>query len=284
MIQFTKRNLLLYFRDKVAVFFSLLAVMITFLLYIFVFRNLYGTYFFGVDDLRAVTDIWAISGMLAAPTVTTPLGALCMLIDDRKRKLYQDFYAAPVSRIKITAGYLLSSFLVGIIMSFALLLVTQVYIVINGGKLFSILQYLQVLGVITVSTFSGAGLVLMLVSFFPTTNAYTGFSLVLGTLMGFVCGNYMPMGLLPEPAQWFIKICPVAHSSALIRQILIEDTMQEFLGGIEQIDISFISQYLGIELTIGSYVIPPWVHIAFLTVTGILFYSIAIPVLSRKRK
>lgn len=284
MIQFTKRNLLLYFRDKVAVFFSLLAVLITFILYIVVFRNLYGTYFFGVDDLRAVTDIWAISGMLAAPTVTTPLGALCMLIDDRKRKLYQDFYAAPVSRMKITAGYLLSSFLVGIIMSFALLIITQIYIIANGGELFSILQYLQVMGVIILSTFSGAGLVLMLVSFFPTSNAYTGFSLVLGTLMGFVCGNYMPMGLLPKAAQWFVKICPVAHSSALIRQILIKDTMQEFLGGVEGLDLSFVSQYLGIELTFGSYVAAPWVHVAYLAVTGILFYSLAIPILSRKRK
>lgn len=284
MIQFTKRNLLLYFRDKVAVFFSLLAVMITFILYIIVFRNLYGTYFFGIDDMRAITDIWAISGMLAAPTVTTPLGALCMLIDDRKRKLYQDFYAAPVSRIKITAGYLFSSFLVGVIMSAALMFVTQIYILINGGRLFSLLQYLQVFGVIIISTFSGAGLVLMLVSFFPTSNAYTGFSLVLGTLMGFVCGNYMPMGLLPDAAQWFIKICPVAHSSALIRQILLKDTMQELLGGIEQVDISYISQYLGIELTFGSYTVSPWVHIAFLAATGILFYSLAIPILSKKRK
>lgn len=284
MIHFTKRNLLLYFHNKASVFFSLLAVMITFLLYIFVFRNLYSVGLFGESSIQGITDFWAIGGILAAPTVTTPLGSLWVFVDDRNRKLYRDFYAAPVARTKLTGGYLLSSFLIGIIMSCALLLAAQAYLLSTGAGWFSPRQYAMLLVTLILSTFSGAGFVLLLVSLFHRNDAFTSFSIIIGTLMGFLSGNYMPMGLMPETAQNIIKLCPVAHASALLRQILAKEPLHEVLSGIPNMAESYFSQFMGIELAIGEKVIPVWGHLAYLAGTGILFYSLAIFVLSRKRK
>lgn len=277
-----KRNLLLYFRDKMSVFFSLLAVLITFILYIFVFRNLYSQSSYGM--LYNLIDVWAICGIVITPTVTTPLGSLWIYVDDRKNKLYQDFYIAPVKRWKITGGYMLSSFTIGVIMSTILLAVTQIFLVANGMSLFTWQQYLQAFGVILLSTFSGAGLTLFLVGMFSSSNAFSGFSLVLGTLMGFVCGNYVPMGLLPEAAQTVIKFCPAAHASALLRQIFLNDTMSSMVNGAPQEFVDYTSTYFGIKLRYGETVMEPWVHITVLVVTGIVFYALAIPVCSRKRK
>ncbi len=282
MKQIMKRNLLLYFRDKMSVFFSLLAVLITFILYIFVFRNLYSQSSYGM--LYNLIDVWAICGIVITPTVTTPLGSLWIYVDDRKNKLYQDFYIAPVKRWKITGGYMLSSFTIGVIMSTILLAVTQIFLVANGMSLFTWQQYLQALGVILLSTFSGAGLTLFLVGMFSSSNAFSGFSLVLGTLMGFVCGNYVPMGLLPEAAQTVIKFCPAAHASALLRQIFLNDTMSSMVNGAPQEFVDYTSTYFGIKLRYGETVMEPWVHITVLVVTGIVFYALAIPVCSRKRK
>lgn len=282
MKQIMKRNLLLYFRDKMSVFFSLLAVLITFILYIFVFRNLYSQSSYGM--LYNLIDVWAICGIVITPTVTTPLGSLWIYVDDRKNKLYQDFYIAPVKRWKITGGYMLSSFTIGVIMSTILLAVTQIFLVANGMSLFTWQQYLQAFGVILLSTFSGAGLTLFLVGMFSSSNAFSGFSLVLGTLMGFVCGNYVPMGLLPEAAQTVIKFCPAAHASALLRQIFLNDTMSSMVNGAPQEFVDYTSTYFGIKLRYGETVMEPWVHITVLVVTGIVFYALAIPVCSRKRK
>lgn len=258
--------------------------MITFLLYVFVFRNLYSVGLFGEESLQGITDFWAIGGILAAPTVTTPLGSLWVFVDDRNRKLYRDFYAAPVSRTKITGGYLLSSFFIGIIMSCALLIAAQIYLLTTGAGWFSLEQYIMLFGTLVLSTFSGAGFVLLLVSLFHSNDAFTSFSIIIGTLMGFLSGNYMPMGLMPEAAQSIIKLCPVAHTSALLRQILAKEPMHEILSGIPDLAESYFSQFMGIELAIGETVIPVWGHIAYLAGTGILFYSLAIFVLSRKRK
>ncbi len=284
MNQIVKRNLTLYFRDRVSVFFSLLAVMINFLLYIFIFRDLYGTSLFNLPDIREITDAWAIGGMLAAPTVTTPLGALCVLVNDRNLKKYQDFYTSPISRSKITGGYLCSSYIIGVIMTCALLVVAQIYLLINGGEVFSLTQIIQIIAVILLSTLSGAGMVLFLVALFPSGNAYTGISLVLGTLMGFISGNYMPIGLLPDFAQWIIKLSPAAHTAALFRQIIVKEPIESLIGGFGDKEVSAFMEYMGIEFSYGEYSAPAWLHVAVLAVTGVLFYALAISALSRKKK
>ncbi len=281
MKQLMKRNLLLYFRDRVSVFFSLLAVMITFILYIVVFRNLYSNT--NIGTFYNLIDVWAICGIVITPTVTTPLGSLWIWVDDRRYKLYQDFYASPVKRWKLTGGYMLSSFTVGLIMSTILLVATQIFLVANGLGLFTWQQYLKAFGVILLSTFSGAGLTMFLVGMFSSSNAFSGFSLVIGTLMGFVCGNYVPMMYLPEIAQTIIKFCPAAHASALLRQIFLGDTMSEMMNGVPQEIVDEFAVGMGIKLSFGETVMEPWVHITVLAVTGVIFYALAIPVCSRKR-
>lgn len=281
MKQLVKRNLLLYFRNKISVFFSVLAVLIIFALYILVFRNLYSQTGYGM--LYDLIDVWAICGMVITPTVTTSLGALGIWVDDRNNKIYQDFYVSPVKRWKLTGGYMISSFAIGVIMSTILLVVTQAFLLINGVDPFTWQQYLKAFGVIVLSTFSSAGLMVFLVGLIPNGNAFSGFDLVVGTLMGFVCGNYVPMGILPDAAQTFIKFCPAAHASALLRQIFLNDKMKEMVNGAPQEFIEGFSVELGIKLTIGETVMEPWIHIAVLAVTGVIFYALAIPVCGRKK-
>lgn len=281
MKQLMKRNLLLYFRDRMSVFFSLLAVLITFVLYIVVFRNLYSQT--NIGTFYNLIDVWAICGIVIAPTVTTPLGSLCILVDDKKNKLYQDFYVAPIKRRNLTGGYMLSSFTVGVIMSTILLAATQIFLVANGVELFTWQQYLQAFGVILLSTFSGAGITMFLIGAFSSSNAFSAFSLVIGTLMGFVCGNYIPIMYLPEAAQVFVKLCPAAHASALLRQIFLNDTMSEMMNGAPPEIVEQFAAELGVKLVFGETVMEPWMHIAILAVTGVIFYALAIPVCGRKR-
>lgn len=281
MKQLVKRNLLIYFRDKVSVFFSILAALITFILYILVFRNLYSNT--NAGTFLGLTDIWAICGIVITPTVTASLGALWVWVDDKKNKLYQDFYVSPVKRWKLTGGYMLASFTIGIIMSMILLAATQIYLITQGVDLFSWQQYLQAFGVIVLSTFSGAGMMMFLVGLFSSSNAFSGFSLVIGTFMGFACGNYVPLGLMPEAAQTVIKFCPAAHASALLRQIFIGDKMAEMMNGAPEEIVNEFAIYMGINFSVNETIMEPWIHIAVLLGTGILFYALAIPVCSRKK-
>ena len=78
-----KRNIKLYFRDKINLLFSLLAVFIILALYIIFLGNIWGT-----DEIRSLprADVlkysWLASGILAVATVTTSMGAFAVIVDD----------------------------------------------------------------------------------------------------------------------------------------------------------------------------------------------------------
>ena len=116
MMAFAKRNILLYFRDKATVFFSLLAVIILVALYVLFLGDMTAKQLPDFPAKKALLMSWFIAGMLAVTSMTTTLGSFGILVDDRANKTYMDFYSSPISRAKLVGGYIMSALVVGFIM------------------------------------------------------------------------------------------------------------------------------------------------------------------------
>jgi len=283
MSTFIKRNVKLFFRDKSAVFFSLLAVFIIIGLYALFLGDVWLSEFPDAVGARFLMDSWLISGLLAVTSVTTTLGAFGIMVDDKTKKIAKDFYSAPIKRSRITGGYLLSVFIIGVIMSIVALVISEVYVFMNGGDLLSIAAALKVLGIILLSTLSGTALMCLIVSFFKSQNAFTTASTIIGTLIGFVAGIYLPIGTLPEAVQTIVKVFPVSHSAALLRQVVMNAPMDITFAGAPQQALDEFNSMLGVSYTFGDLSVTPLMSIAFLAVTAILFYGLAMLNMSRKR-
>ena len=94
-----ERNLKVFFRDKASVFFSLLAVLIIFLLYMLFLGDVWQQNLPKVAGTRAMMDSWIMAGVLAVTSLTTVMGAFGTMVDDRQNKIVKDFSASPVSRL-----------------------------------------------------------------------------------------------------------------------------------------------------------------------------------------
>jgi len=282
MIGFAKRNLLVFFRDKAAVFFSLLAVLIIIGLYALFLGEVWVGGFQGMSGVRYLMDTWIMAGLLAVTSVTTTMGAFGIMVDDKTKKIIKDITASPLKRSSIAGGYILSSFIIGVIMSLVALALAEIYVMANGGALPDPATLVKVLGLILLSTFTNTSLVLFLVSFFRSSTAFSTASTILGTLIGFLTGIYLPIGQLPAGVQWVVKIFPVSHSAALFRQVMMADPIaQTFAGAPEEVLLGF-KQTMGVVFQFGETVIPPVVSLAILAFTAILFFGLSILRLSRK--
>lgn len=282
---FIKRNLKLFFRDRSAVFFSLLAVFIIIVLY---------TVFLGdvwlndsMKDLQHVDALmfsWLAAGLLAVASVTTTLGAFGVMIDDKVRKIDKDFNSSPIKRRGITSGYIGSSFVIGVIMSLVTLVVAEVYIVCNGGDWLSMTACAKVFLLVLVTTMTNTSLVCFIVSFFQTHSAFTTASTIIGTLIGFLTGIYLPVGALPAPVQTVIKIFPVSHAAALFRQVLMEAPMRAAFEGIPVNYLNEFKEYIGVTFRFGGYEVTAWFSILILIGTAVVFYSLSLLNMSRKNR
>ena len=165
--ELVKRNLKIYFRDKGAVFFSLLSMIIVIALMLF---------FIGDSSISALTDmlgqipgrdaekdkenaemlvlLWTSAGILSINAVTVTLAVLSAMIKDRTSGILNSIYTAPISKITISAAYIFSSWTASVIICAVTLAISEIYCIINGAEPFSFTAHLKLLGIISVNSFT----------------------------------------------------------------------------------------------------------------------------------
>jgi multidrug/hemolysin transport system permease protein len=284
MTGFAWRNLMVFFKDKASVFFSLLAVFIIIGMYALFLGDVWVSNFKNLQGVRFLMDSWIVAGLLAVTSVTTTMGAFGTMVDDKVKKITKDFTSSPMKRSAIMGGYTLSSYSIGVIMSLVTLVLAEVYILLGGGALMSGIALLQVFGLILLGTLINTSIILFIVSFFKSTNAFATASTIIGTVIGFLTGMYLPIGELPEAVQWVVKVFPVSHTASLFRQVLMEAPMQATFAGAPEATLSEFKQTMGVTLMFGAKPASVWLSLGILIFTALVFYSLAYINISRKRK
>jgi len=284
MIGFGIRNIKVFFKDKSAVFFSLLAVFIIIGLYALFLGDVWVDSFKGMSGVRYLMDSWIVAGLLAVASVTTTMGVFGIMIEDKTKKINKDYIASPIKNNSIVGGYILSSITIGVIMSIVTLILSEIYIVANGGEIASISVLIKALVLIVITTIANSSMVLFIVSFFNSINAFSTASTIVGTIIGFITGIYLPIGNLPESVQMIVKCFPTSHGAVLFRQLLMESPMEETFKGAGTEMVTEFRQLLGVEFSFNGEVISTNISIAILVVTAVVFYVLSVLNLSRKRK
>ncbi|WP_203248837.1 ABC transporter permease [Sporosarcina beigongshangi] len=284
MLAFAKRNILLYFRDKSTVFFSLLAVIILVALYVLFLGDMTAKQLPDFPTKKALLMSWFIAGMLAVTSMTTTLASFGILVEDRANKTYMDFYSSPIPRAKLVGGYIISALVVGFIMCLSTLIASNLFLVVSGEAMLSFGKMIAAAGLVVLAVLASASMVLLLVSFFKTSNAFAAASTVIGTLLGFLAGIYIPIGSLPDYLQTIVKLFPVSHSAALFRQVLMETPlMSSFANAPAEMKEAFLFD-MGVFYKMNGEKMSTLFSVFYLVATTLVFFVLSLLVLKRKNK
>lgn len=281
------RNIKVFMRDRTSVFFSFLSVLIIIMLYVlFLGDTMVRSLREYVPDpavARFFADSWIMAGVLVANAVTTTLGALEVLVSDEDRGIGRDFLVAPVKRWQLVAGYILSAWVVGIMIGAFIFAISQAYIVMRGGELISVFNALKVLGLIVVNVLAFSSFNFLVVSFFKTTASFSTFSTLVGTMIGFVTGVYVPIGVLPDFLQKLILLIPPTHAASTMRQLYMAKSMDLAFNGAPAEVVAEFSRIYGITLNLGGKTIGIPAMVLYVVATGTLFFGLSVLRLIRKK-
>jgi multidrug/hemolysin transport system permease protein len=282
-----KRNLLVFFRDRASVFFSLLAVFIIIALYILFLgdameNSLREQLGFESDKIGVAMAGITMAGLAAVTSVTSSMGALGISVEDRKNPA-KDFYTSPASRGRITFAYLVGSGTVGFIMTAFALTLSVAWLTAGGGFALSPVKLLMLLFTTVLSVLCGNAMVYFAVACIKSTNAFSAFSTIVGTLIGFLMGIYIPIGSLPVPVQWVIKCFPMSHAASMFRQIIAGDALTEMFAAAPPEALSGFREIFGVTFSYGGYTSGFWFSAAVLAFACGVFYLLSLLVMRRKR-
>lgn len=288
LLALVERHNKIFRRDKLSVFFSLLSVLIMLALYVLFLQKTQLDSFEQqmtiTTDVRLLVSEWMIAGLLSISAITTTLGALGIAVRDMEFKVKADFLTAPISRTILQLSYVINASIVGVFMSLIILIIAEIYLYIQGGLLLSFVVNLQLIGLIILSVFVASAFNVMFVAFIDSLNAFSALSTVLGTVIGFICGIYIPIGILPAAVQKVIILFPLSHSTVLFRDVLMSQTIDKVFHGLpKEVQTNYESMF-GMVYQLGEYSFTPLVSIVILVLCGIIFTSIAIAVMRVKNR
>lgn len=252
------RNNKIFFRDRMLVFFSLLSVLISIGLFIVFLQKLQ------LDAIRQVIEVtpavelvvseWMIAGILTMTAMTSTLAVFAIFVSDLESKRTADFLVTSASRYSIQLSYVISSVMIGFIMTTIAFIVCEVYLLTLGAEMPSVWKLMQFFGVIILGVLLSAMINLVIVLLAKSAKAFSTVNSLVGTLIGFLCAVYVPMGVLPKAIQMVIHLFPVSHVAVLLRQLLMEDSLNTVFGNANEAMDSYMLTY-GVVYEIGSSVL-----------------------------
>lgn len=284
MLNFGLRNLTLFIKDKTTVLLSFLAEFIILGLYLLFLRDNLISGFAHVKNAELLLDVWMIAGVLGVTSVTTTMGAYGVMVDDRIKKISRDFDAAPIRPFSLLGGYMASAVTIGLLLSFLVLVLSEVYVFYRYGVKLGQGSMLTVYGILLLSTVSNSSMVLLLVSFLKTNNALAACCTILGALIGFLTGIYLPMGSLPEGVRGLITCFPVSHGVVLLRQTLLEPLLVQSFDGLDTVPALQFSDYMGVSFSWQEKTLPAESSIFILLVAAVLFFCLGILNMLRQKR
>ena len=292
-----KRIILVYVRDRAAVFFSVLSMLIILMLVWLFLGNMnsenivevlstYG----GVRD--AVKDkenadylivVWTLAGVLLSNCVTISMTVMGNMIYDEEKNKLACFYTAPVGRIKIALGYVLSAWMIGTFMCTLTLATAQGWLFCNGSETLSVAVILQLTGMIILNTFVYSSLSYLMALFVHSGSAWSGILTIVGTLVGFLGAVYLPVYMLPEGVASFLKGLPILHGVSMMRRVCVQAAVDTTFAGLPEEVTQKFCENMGVVIHMQDTEITVWTQCIWLLVLSIVVLFAA-ALINRRRK
>ena len=246
----TKRNLLLFFKDKQSIIFSLLTSMIVLALYLLflkdTFVNAMDSAINQFPDLSSLIDkndkdmfanLILLTGILGSAMITVPYNCLITLVKDRENKVDYDILVTPLKRGEIILSYFVSAALSSVILTGIILAVGLATICMHGDIYLGTIDILKAFGVVALGSISATSIFMIIVLFLKSVSASGAFFGLLSAVSGFIIGAYIPISQFSEAIQTICNIFPASQITIVLRNVLINGLLEHMnttLDGVDQ--------------------------------------------------
>ena len=246
----TKRNLLLFFKDKQSIIFSLLTSMIILALYLLFLKDTFVnamdsamnqfpslSSLIDKNDKDMFANLILLTGILGSAMITVPYNCLITLVKDRENKVDYDILATPLKRGQIIFSYFISAALSSVILTSIILAIGLGVIGMQGDIYLGIGEILKAFGVVALGSISATSIFMIVVLFFKSVSASGAFFGMLSAASGFIIGAYIPISQFSESVQTVCNIFPASQITIVLRNILINGLLEHMntsLAGADQ--------------------------------------------------
>lgn len=294
----TRRNILVFFKDKTTLFFSMLAPLIVFFLYIVFLKDTYLSSlkesltgleeYVLASDIENIANSWLLAGLLGTSCITVSLNSLHVMVNDKNSKIDYDYNSSPIKGYIVVLSYFTGAFLNTFLITASIL--TVGLIILNSiGSLYLGFSTVILLYLVTIlGCASSTILMMIIVSFFKKSSALGAFSGIVSAAVGFVIGAYIPLGNFSNAIQGILSLVPGSHVACLYRNLLMKNLLEHIDVSLNGMDfhtfISMAKEAFALNLNMFSYTTSNTFMMVYTSISAILALGLNIVLYKRTVK
>lgn len=291
------RNIKIYLRDKGSLVFSFLSMLIVIgLMLLFlgdttvngvmgIFENIPGRG--GAADLEMSKNLiflWTTAGILAINGATITLAFYANMIKDRNGNRLNSIMVMPINRTIIVAGYIFSAWLVSVVMNLLTLAIVEAIGLAKGIELFSLAAHIELLAIIMVNSLVYASIMYFFASLIKTEGAWSGFGIIVGTLVGFLGGIYFPLGSISEGVAKIVKAFPVIYGTSVFRIIMMNDLEGKLFSDLPSEVREIFDTEMGLNIKVFENILSIGQEVVILLAVSLIFALLSLLYLRYSKK
>lgn len=223
LIAFTKRNVKLFFKDKVLFFTSLITPIILLVLYTTFLAKVFKDSFamsMPADApkklINAAVSGQLFSSLLSVCCVTVAFCSNMLLVQDKITGAHSDIMITPVKRPLVALGYFFASLASTLIICVVATGACLVYVGVSGWYM-SFGDIVLVLIDVLALTLFGTALSSVIHFFLTSQGQMSAVGTVVSAGYGFICGAYMPISQYGSVLGKVLSFLPGTYATSLFR-------------------------------------------------------------------
>lgn len=287
MSTFAHRNCLLYIRNKRAIISSFIAAIVVILLYVCFLGDNIKSDFTSIHGIDFLMNSWIVAGFISLVSISTTMGAISLMIRDKESGVYKDIATSPLKEWQIVGGYVLSSYIWGVIMTLFSVVISELCLVfLANGQWLTLMEVVQLIGAILLMVLASTTMLFFVVSIFDKMETFATVQTIIATLTGFLTGCYVPLGSLPETAATVVKSFPLTYGVVLIRKIMTQQAIENTVDASNRGEVETFKSLMGITLSgqKNDWLNQTSCQIGILLLSSLIFFLAAILVVSKRNK
>lgn len=291
--ELTRRNIILFFKDKGMFFTSLITPAILLVLYATFLGNIYKDSFLSSlpegftlaeDLINGLVGGQLMSSILAVSCVTVAFSSNMLMVQDKANGTIKDLSISPVKKSTLALSYYFATLISTLIICYVALAICLLYVSFIGWFIsFADVMFL-ILDVFLLVMFGTA--LSSIINFFLSSQGQIA---AVGTIMsagyGFICGAYMPISSFSSGLQKVVSFLPGTYGMSLVRNHSMNGAFREMKSvGIPGNVVEMIRDSIDCNLYFFDNKIEVPAMYIILTLTTVAFVCIYVALNAIKRK
>ncbi len=290
LTQLVRRNVKLFFKDKIMFFSSMITPIILLVLYVTFLRDVY---YQSVESFipegvtlsnriaNGIVGNQLMASLLSVICVTVAFSSNMLMVQDKMSGVRKDFTTSPVKNSTLSLAYFISSLFSTLLICYFAMFACFIYIACIGWYL-SFLDVILIVIDVFLLAFFGTTLSSIINVFLKTQGQISAVATIISAGYGFISGAYMPISQYNSGLRNVLMFLPGTYGTSLIKNHSLQGSLKamEKVNNMPNEAIIEINKSIDCTLVFFGNSVPQWT--SYLVILGSITVLMGIYILINK--